>query len=331
MNDDDGDNVIGTTYVGAQPVRNFDYNIRVDLGSIAPGGERIDRTTAESENWPTADAYYDLAVDPLEYVPLQYSELRLQTRDRQLQAKKDLDKDIQSEITTARSALGHEITSPVELINMSIPIVERMLGKQIKTLEGNISRLKELPVKDYVAQTPRSLLAELQSGGVENLGIFMDHELAGLTAMLSIELNKVAIEKTQARLLSYKTAKELVFSPVLDAVMAEYNINTTVRVAAFVSQLGHESSNLSLLQENLNYSASGLMRTWPTRFNLDLATQVERNPEAIANIVYGGRMGNDQPGDGWRYRGRGYLQITGKENYRSLGEALGLDLINSPQ
>lgn len=209
--------------------------------------------------------------------------------------------------------------------------MEKILGKQIKILEGNISRLKALPVKDYIAQSPSGLLADLKAGGIENLDTFMDQELDGLTAMLSIELNKVAIEKIQARLASYNTAKELVFSPTLDAVMAEYDIDTKVRVAAFVSQLGHESSNLSLLKENLNYSASGLMRTWPTRFTLALATEVERNPEAIANIVYGGRMGNDQPGDGWRYRGRGYLQITGKNNYRSLGEALGLDLINSPE
>lgn len=89
MNEDDGDNVIGTTYVGAQPVRELDYNVRVDLGRIAPGGEMIDRATAECESWPTADAYYDLSVDPLEYVPLQYSELKLQTSDRQLQAKKN--------------------------------------------------------------------------------------------------------------------------------------------------------------------------------------------------------------------------------------------------
>jgi len=94
MNDDDGDYVIGTTYVGAQPTHEFDHNIRVDLRIIAPGAERIDRVTAESENWPTADAYYDLGVDPLEYVPLQYSELKLQTSDRQFQAKKELDKDI---------------------------------------------------------------------------------------------------------------------------------------------------------------------------------------------------------------------------------------------
>ena len=95
--------------------------------------------------------------------------------------------------------------------------------------------------------------------------------------------------------------------------------------------VGHESGQLTRLVENLNYSADVLRKTWPSRFDVELAKAVARKPEQIANIAYGNRMGNTVPGDGWRYRGRGLIQITGKNNYRSCGEVLGLDLIAQPE
>jgi putative chitinase len=84
--------------------------------------------------------------------------------------------------------------------------------------------------------------------------------------------------------------------------------------------------------ENLNYSAEGLMRTWPSRFGSGLAHRVAHNPRMIADIAYGGRMGNKPPpsDDGWNYRGRGLSQVTGKEGYEKLSEKTGLDLINNP-
>ena len=122
-----------------------------------------------------------------------------------------------------------------------------------------------------------------------------------------------------------------VFVPVLNTAMGRYQIVGLKRVAAFVAQVGHESSHLVRLVENLNYSADALRKTWPSRFNAELATTVARKPEQIANIAYGNRMGNTDPSDGWRYRGRGLIQITGKNNYRACGEALGLDLIAQPE
>ena len=121
-----------------------------------------------------------------------------------------------------------------------------------------------------------------------------------------------------------------VFVPALNTAMSRYQIVGLRRVAAFVAQVGHESSHLARLVENLNYSADALRKTWPSRFNVELATAVARKPEQIANIVYGNRMGNTT-GDGWKYRGRGLIQITGKNNYRDCGEALGLDLIAQPE
>ncbi|MPQ67121.1 MULTISPECIES: glycoside hydrolase family 19 protein [unclassified Pseudomonas] len=114
-----------------------------------------------------------------------------------------------------------------------------------------------------------------------------------------------------------------VFVPVLNTAMNAYQIVTTQRVAAFLAQAGHESGQLRSVVENLNYGAQALVATWPSRFTPDLAAQVARQPEQIANIVYASRMdnGDASSGDGWNYRGRGLIQITGRSNYRqcSLG------------
>lgn len=106
----------------------------------------------------------------------------------------------------------------------------------------------------------------------------------------------------------------------LAAVLPRYNIDTVDRVAAFLAQCGHESADFTRLQENLNYSAAGLSKTWPRRFISEAAAQpYHRNPEKIANRVYADRMGNgpEASGDGWRYRGRGAIQLTGKANYEA--------------
>ncbi|WP_421547351.1 glycoside hydrolase family 19 protein [Pseudomonas sp. QD4] len=121
------------------------------------------------------------------------------------------------------------------------------------------------------------------------------------------------------------------FVPALNAAMARFKINSPVRMAAFIAQVGHESGQLTRMVENLNYSADRLQVIWPNRFDAALAAQVARKPEQIANIAYGGRMGNALPGDGWKYRGRGLIQLTGANNYRAAGAALGLDLVNHPE
>jgi putative chitinase len=122
--------------------------------------------------------------------------------------------------------------------------------------------------------------------------------------------------------------------------MGEFEVRGRLRECMFLATVCHESANLKHLVENLNYSAAGLAKTWPSRFcQADgyspnaKAWSLARNPEAIADEVYANRMGNGPPesGDGWRYRGRGPIQLTGRDNYRARGEALGLNLKGDPQ
>lgn len=124
------------------------------------------------------------------------------------------------------------------------------------------------------------------------------------------------------------------WTAALSAAMDRFEINSAPRIAAFLAQVAHESAELRRVVENLNYSAKGLMRVWPKRFpTLEKALEYERQPEKLANYVYAKRLGNGDgaSGDGWRFRGRGLLQITGRGNYRSCGRALELPLENEPE
>ena len=105
-----------------------------------------------------------------------------------------------------------------------------------------------------------------------------------------------------------------------------YGINTASRVAMFIAQTGHETGDYTVFAENLNYSAKGLVDTWPKRFNLATAMMYARKPEKIANKVYANRMGNgdEASGDGWRYRGKGLIQVTGKAGYEGFAKMLGM-------
>ncbi len=130
-----------------------------------------------------------------------------------------------------------------------------------------------------------------------------------------------------------------VFVPQLNAAMPAYGIDTPARIAAFIAQMGYESAQFTHLVEGLNYSAQRLAALWPNRFSDKgsqpnaLALQLGGNPEAIANSVYADRLGNGPPesGDGWRFRGRGLVQVTGRSNYQAAGEGLKLDLEANPE
>lgn len=133
------------------------------------------------------------------------------------------------------------------------------------------------------------------------------------------------------------------FLPHLQSACKMYGITSARRLAGFLSQIGHESAGLSQLEENLNYSVQGLLSTFGRhRISEADARRYGRAPgrpadrEAIANLVYGGEwgrrnLGNLHPGDGWRYRGRGLKQLTGRDNYRRCGAAIGEDLLVYPE
>jgi putative chitinase len=116
----------------------------------------------------------------------------------------------------------------------------------------------------------------------------------------------------------------------LSDVQDRYSINTPLRLSHFLAQCAHESGRFLVTRENLNYSAQGLLKTFKRHFNERTAKLYARNPEAIANKVYGGRLGNTEITDGWKFRGRGYIQTTGKANYAELDKIVPEDLLDNP-
>ena len=137
--------------------------------------------------------------------------------------------------------------------------------------------------------------------------------------------------------------------PAIQVVCEHYAIDTPQRIAGFLAQTAHESAGFTALTENLNYSAETMAVVWPNRFAEKgsdgkpikengknkpnkFALALHRKPEMIANVVYSGRMGNGpvESGEGWKYRGRGLKQLTGKDNYTRCGDALNTDLVGDP-
>jgi putative chitinase len=119
----------------------------------------------------------------------------------------------------------------------------------------------------------------------------------------------------------------------LPDTIAKFELNTPLRLAHFLAQAGHESGGFKALNENLNYGAKGLLGIFKKYFPTEaLAIQYERKPEKIANRVYGGRMGNgpEATGEGYKYRGRGYIQLTGKDNYKAFDAVVPENITESP-
>ena len=140
--------------------------------------------------------------------------------------------------------------------------------------------------------------------------------------------------------LGVRHALAVQYAPLLAIAAHRYQIDASPRrIAAWLATIAHESARLTKTVENLNYSAQGLAQTWPSRY-ADMtgapnatAIRIARRQEDIANLTYAGRLGNGsaRSGDGWRYRGRGLIQITGRSNYAASGLALGLDLLERPE
>jgi putative chitinase len=120
---------------------------------------------------------------------------------------------------------------------------------------------------------------------------------------------------------------------MLPDTMAKFELNTPLRLAHFLAQAGHESGGFKAVNENLNYGAKGLLGIFKKYFPTpEKAALYERKPEKIANLVYGGRMGNgaEATGEGYKFRGRGYIQLTGKDNYKAFDAVVPENLLESP-
>jgi putative chitinase len=143
-----------------------------------------------------------------------------------------------------------------------------------------------------------------------------------MTALISLDM--------LGQLLSSERALDW-FDPLNQAAEA-YKINTKERIGAWLGQLLHESGEFKYIEESLNYSAQSLLKVFPKYFNADRANIYARRPQAIANRVYANRMGNsdESSNDGWRYRGRGLVQLTGKSNYQAVSTALKIDFVKDP-
>lgn len=124
---------------------------------------------------------------------------------------------------------------------------------------------------------------------------------------------------------------DIVFDQIPDCA-EKFNINTPLRLAHFLAQCAHESAEFTALQEKLNYSAVRLKQVFPKYFPDNLADIYARQPEKIASRIYGNRMGNgdEASGEGYRYRGRGYIQLTGKDNYKAFAQTVSDDILQDP-
>jgi putative chitinase len=114
--------------------------------------------------------------------------------------------------------------------------------------------------------------------------------------------------------------------------VSKFKIDTPIKLAHFLAQCGHESGGFKFVTENLNYSSDGLKKIFPRYFPGNLSESYARNPEKIASKVYGSRMGNgsEETKEGWKFRGRGYIQLTGKDNYTAFGNAINEDVLSNP-
>ena len=208
-------------------------------------------------------------------------------------------------------------------------IAQKFLGNSSKYMEianaNNLSnpnaihvgQVLEIPGTEPLPSTETAVAAPVFEASSESVS-----EGVKLTASILFEIMKGAREANIERYLN-----------ALNNVLPQQNINTPMRVAQFLAQIGHESGSLNFDIENLNYSQAALQAVFGKYFpTAQLAADYARQPEKIANRVYANRMGNgdEASGDGWKYRGRGLIQLTGKDNYSAFSSATGIDVVSNP-
>lgn len=193
------------------------------------------------------------------------------------------------------------------------------------------------PVGKFGPKTEAAVKEWQKANGLEDDGIVGDNTWKKMfgEANESVETASQIQTPASAGSINLEKLKGHVPDAVLSQIpeiVEKFNCNTPLRLAHFLAQCGHESGGFKAVSENLNYSAKGLLGTFPKYFNSTTAAQYERKPEMIASRVYGGRMGNgdESTKEGFKFRGRGYIQLTGKANYTSFGKFIGEDTIANP-
>ncbi len=190
-------------------------------------------------------------------------------------------------------------------------------------------------ITDFFGDVTETAVKEFQkANGLKDDGIVGPNTLTKMGIAVSAAVAPVSIPPSSFKLEKLKGhIPDAVIAQISDTA-AKFNITNTLRLAHFLAQCGHESGGFRAVQENLNYSADGLNKIFPKYFKnagRD-AAQFARNPEKIANIVYANRMANGDPasGDGWRFRGRGYIQLTGRDNYTKFNKKVTEDILVYP-
>lgn len=202
--------------------------------------------------------------------------------------------------------------------------VKKLQTKLGLTADGSFGPGTEKAVKAW--QTANGLKAD----GIVGDGTWS--KLFGESAPVAAAKPAVVIPPSDFKLEALKGhVPDAVIAQIPDTA-AKFNITNPLRLAHFLAQCGHESGGFKAVSENLNYSAKGLLGTFPKYFNAATAAQYERKPEMIASKVYGGRMGNgdESTKEGFKFRGRGYIQLTGKSNYTNFTKFIGEDCIANP-
>jgi putative chitinase len=141
-------------------------------------------------------------------------------------------------------------------------------------------------------------------------------------------VNKMILTEDQVKQILPLNKDYKEFTAIFNEILPKYEIDTKDRVSMFLAQCSHESNQFTVLKENLNYSQQALVSIFKKYFTISTAVSYARNPEKIANKVYANRMGNgnEASGDGWKYRGRGAVQLTGKNNYEAFATYIGKSL-----
>jgi putative chitinase len=210
--------------------------------------------------------------------------------------------------------------------NENVKLMQQKLG--IEPAVTNFGPKTEAAVKEW--QAKNGLTADGIVGPSTWAKIMGESVAAAPTPIVSTPIASVGglkLEKLKGHIPDAVIA-------MIPAVAQKFQIDSALRLAHFLAQCGHESGGFRLTKENLNYSAKGLNGIFKKYFpTLESALPYERKPEKIANKVYGGRMGNgpEASGDGAKFCGRGYIQLTGKDNYTAFGKSIGEDVCANPQ